>query len=667
MESENEDSCRPRRPGDNEPSFQGSDASDALSTIASLVEFKARQKPAATGSDPTGSDALTTVESLQEVKAREEPMCFLTMDDSPAEAGRKDDDDDGEEDREKAGELIRRGSGTIKDRKDDDGDLWICDGSRSKSEVEELYGDVETRRATGKGEDEEETGLGQEGEGGRSRGQQGGEGATKTAETVAATDRTAEIEELYRDVETREPDQSDQIKSRSSDVKSVKSRPSDGGLLVTLSAEADEEGVGEGGEGGTMDANRERYIQSFERKVESASDGGGKGGAYVRWSDRWRNKNKKKKRKKKKRGKRGIVRITDFPVKCKAAELSVSAPEMVLEEDEDEDAPEVPESCKVLRVPDVGELYLLGTSHFSKRSRADVARTIRAVRPSAVVMELDLSRLYILSLDESALLQAVEEGSWWDQVKIVAGRKFRHGILDVFLSVVGHVLIRMSGVVPGGEFRTAVAEAKKLPDCDVHLGDRPLSITFARVSQKLSLMEKAKLIVGLIPRPMNKVAPGKKRIEVLSDESRLTKVLEKTKGKEFLTDVLYVVKEKNPLLVFFFPLESIPSVYKYLVEERDQYLTYYLRQVVEDPEREEDFNKVVGVVGAGHIPGIVNLWENILTMDLEEITKIPESTLQQRLIKGGIRLTVILAAGYLGYKLCSWTTRRVQTTTPSGL
>lgn len=59
--------------------------------------------------------------------------------------------------------------------------------------------------------------------------------------------------------------------------------------------------------------------------------------------------------------------------------------------------------------------------------------------------------------------------------------------------------------------------------------------------------------------------------------------------------------------------------------------------------------KVVGVVGIGHVPGIVKLWPHSQT-NVEAIMKIPPPTLTSKLIKVSFKLSFISLSGYLIYK-----------------
>jgi hypothetical protein len=53
----------------------------------------------------------------------------------------------------------------------------------------------------------------------------------------------------------------------------------------------------------------------------------------------------------------------------------------------------LPETVTLLKTPNKCNVYLLGTAHFSDKSREDVANVIRNVRPKNVVLEVSGSCL----------------------------------------------------------------------------------------------------------------------------------------------------------------------------------------------------------------------------------------------------------------------------------
>ena len=67
----------------------------------------------------------------------------------------------------------------------------------------------------------------------------------------------------------------------------------------------------------------------------------------------------------------------------------------------------------------------------------------------------------------------------------------------VFLAASAH-LTKKLGMAPGGEFRRAYLEARNVPGCRIHLGDRPIHITLQRAMAALSLWQKAKMVWSLL-------------------------------------------------------------------------------------------------------------------------------------------------------------------------
>ena len=75
-----------------------------------------------------------------------------------------------------------------------------------------------------------------------------------------------------------------------------------------------------------------------------------------------------------------------------------------------------------------------------------------------------------------------------------------------------------------------------------------------------------------------------------------------------------------------------PNFTRVLVEERDTFLAHSLRLAVDGPWRTAPQNDdggsaeepvVVGVVGIGHVNGIVRNWETVTEDDVAQVVKIP--------------------------------------------
>lgn len=158
----------------------------------------------------------------------------------------------------------------------------------------------------------------------------------------------------------------------------------------------------------------------------------------------------------------------------------------------------LPETVTLLKTPTGNNLYLIGTAHFSEASQRDVAFVIRNVQPRAVVVELCDSRVHILRHDEKTLLEEAKDINIQKIRSVIRANGVLNGMFYILLLNMSAKLTKELGMAPGGEFRTAMKEASKIPNCLVHLGDRPINITLQRAIKGLSLWQTLKLVYKLM-------------------------------------------------------------------------------------------------------------------------------------------------------------------------
>ena len=60
---------------------------------------------------------------------------------------------------------------------------------------------------------------------------------------------------------------------------------------------------------------------------------------------------------------------------------------------------------------------------------------------------------------------------------------------------------------------------------------------------------------------------------------------------------------------------------------------------------------VVGVVGIGHVPGIVQNWETVKPEDVAKVVFIPPMSRTEKITRLTIRMSIACLAAYTGYKL----------------
>ncbi len=254
------------------------------------------------------------------------------------------------------------------------------------------------------------------------------------------------------------------------------------------------------------------------------------------------------------------------------------------------------------------EIILVGTAHISKESILLVEKTIDEEKPDIVGVELDKERM-----------QQLLSGQKWGETSIVeiikTGKTYLF-LLNVLLSNMQKQLGQHVGVQPGAEMLIALKKAstEKIP---VQLLDRDVRITLKRAFDSMSLIEKMKLGGSLLAGFFGfgeKI--DAKKIEELKQEDMINKLM-KELGKQ------------------------MPSMKKVLVDERDDYISEMIKQ---SPGK-----KIVAIVGAGHLDGIIENIKKNKKINLKEITSLPKKRNYLKIIKWGIPIIFILFFGYLLY------------------
>ncbi|XP_047020011.1 traB domain-containing protein-like [Helicoverpa zea] len=281
----------------------------------------------------------------------------------------------------------------------------------------------------------------------------------------------------------------------------------------------------------------------------------------------------------------------------------------------------LPSTVTVLDAPDGGKVYLVGTAHFSIQSQEDVSRVIQEVHPHIVMVELCEQRTNILLLDEEVILREAKNINIKKIRATMAQNGVFNGLMYILLLNMSAHITRELGMAPGGEFRRAMAEAKKIPSCIVHLGDRAIDITLHRAIASLSWGQTIRFIWHLLT----------------SNQTISLEEVEKCKQKKMLEDMLEEMAEEFPALKRVF------------VVERDMYLCHSLQVAALIPRREPC--RIVGVVGIGHVAGIVEHWGKIKPQDIPPLLQVPPPSLSTRVIRVTIRVACVGALIYAGYKL----------------
>jgi len=233
-------------------------------------------------------------------------------------------------------------------------------------------------------------------------------------------------------------------------------------------------------------------------------------------------------------------------------------------------------------------VYMLGTAHVSAKSVVAVTDVMEHVRPRAVMVELCDKRRMMLTMDDTAATHGVTTDDMTKIVKRVMRGELPNTFTVVYSIFVNHIA-KMLGTKPGAEFVAASKLAEKQGNCVLVLGDRDVSLTVARFWSGLVFSEKTKLILSMIYSGITMGSMGTKQ-DIEEEVERM-----KRPDSDMMDEAMAQMGKELPWLV-----EAI-------INERDLYMAATLRDMMANGD--PDGGDVVAVVGAGHVKGIVKLWE----------------------------------------------------------
>lgn len=223
------------------------------------------------------------------------------------------------------------------------------------------------------------------------------------------------------------------------------------------------------------------------------------------------------------------------------------------------------EPIKTLKVNDCA-ITLLGTAHVSKVSADKVQELIATGQYDAVAVELCPSRHKVLvnpdAIAKMDLFQVIKSG----QASMVAA--------SLALGAFQQRMAEQFGIEPGAEMRVAIkdAQAAKLP---VILIDREIGTTMKRIYHSVPWWKRFNLFAGLLA-------------SVISNEKVSAEEIEKLKQGDVLESSFSQFAENEQ------------DLFRPLISERDTYMSARLIKECQ----ENNYQHVLAVIGAGHLPGM---------------------------------------------------------------
>eukprot|EP00051_Salpingoeca_urceolata_P006394 m.84604 g.84604 ORF g.84604 m.84604 type:complete len:317 (-) comp14811_c0_seq1:25-975(-) len=283
-----------------------------------------------------------------------------------------------------------------------------------------------------------------------------------------------------------------------------------------------------------------------------------------------------------------------------------------------------PDKTFLVTSPEGTTCVIVGTAHVSKHSVTDVQNTIATCSPTAVLIELCDERKGMISLPLDRRIPALPMN--YENIMAVMRRgEGLSGVLHLSLSAMtDDVMNKLKLEMPPGCEFAAAAQAAQARGIPVVLGDRSLAVTLKRAWRSLSWLDRIRFLYQII---------------VEMNEEWTEEQIEQLKQMDLLQEMLKELAEQFPRL-------SEP-----IVSERDRYLRHTLRQTcMYASRRQPEQPLVVGVVGLGHVPGIIQTFSTPLDYDdFNRIRVVPpparsplRSLLQYTLIAAG---TATIATG----------------------
>jgi len=257
------------------------------------------------------------------------------------------------------------------------------------------------------------------------------------------------------------------------------------------------------------------------------------------------------------------------------------------------------------------EIILVGTAHISQESVATVIKTIDELLPDAVCVELDHQRYQSLINEQG-----------WESLNIkelIKKKQIPFLIANLALSSYQKRMGLHTGVKPGAELAAAARTAEER-GMEVELVDRNIRTTLLRVWRKTGLWNKTKVMASLFGSLFEKQELSEHELAKLRESDTLSSMLEEMS-------------------------QILPSVKEILVDERDTYMAYHIRNAPGE--------KILAVVGAAHLPGIIRhlQGDEITAETIAEIDTIPEKPSVSKVIPWlipGIVIALFIGGFFFG-------------------
>jgi pheromone shutdown-related protein TraB len=221
-------------------------------------------------------------------------------------------------------------------------------------------------------------------------------------------------------------------------------------------------------------------------------------------------------------------------------------------------------------------ITIVGTAHVSAQSVQDVQDTVAAVQPDTIAIELCEPRYQGM----------VKKNAWKNTniFQVIRQKKAMFLLAQLVMQSFYRRLGKQLEVEPGAEMLAGIRCAEE-SGARLELIDRRIDITLKRVWRHLGMWHRFKLFGVMVEALFASEDIDEKDIEALKQHDQLEGMMGEM-GKAF------------------------PEIKKRLIDERDVYLAQKLRQAPGE--------RIVAVVGAGHVPGMLKSIQQTEPLDVLE-------------------------------------------------
>jgi pheromone shutdown-related protein TraB len=253
-------------------------------------------------------------------------------------------------------------------------------------------------------------------------------------------------------------------------------------------------------------------------------------------------------------------------------------------------------------------ILLVGTAHISQHSVDLVQQVIEQEQPDLVCIELDEKRYTALSQPQQ-----------WENLdlrQIIRNKQLSTLMVSMILATYQKKLGGQLGVQPGKELLTAAQTAER-HGIPIELCDRDVRITLRRAWKATSFFKKGYLLATLLGSLFDKTELDEKKLAQLRQKDALSELME-----EIGT--------------------ALPAAKVALIDERDIFMAEKIKN--------SSGNRIVAVVGAGHLAGIGQALQEDHSDKMSEISTIPPVSRNWKIIGWAIPVAIILALVAIGFR-----------------